>query len=105
MVPTRPVLVFIECVDQETAYRHFLAALGLRTPIGRWDMMPAQISGENPCSLDVAIFDFRERDDLTILRSLPGVVRVEVFAANITLPDPMKVRCDINRRVQSSAAA
>ena len=88
----RRAFFFLECADEATAQRIYLSALGLRTPIGRWDVLQAQISNDNHCSVDVAIPDFRGDHDLRLLCSHPGVRRVEEIMVPMTLPDPKTAR-------------
>lgn len=92
-MPTSPVHVYVECVNPSLARINFLAAIGIDTLFGRWEMLPARISPLNPCSIDIAIPDFRE-SDIELLRNQRGVVKVGRITADITLPSPIKARRD-----------
>ncbi len=91
MLPTTPVLVFVECTDPAIARMHYESAIGVGTLFGRWDTLQARISPLNSSTVDLAIPDFRE-SDLELLSQGRGVVRVERFIANITLPSVKEAR-------------
>lgn len=100
---TRTAFVFLECVNPDAARRAYLAALGIGNILCyRWDLLPAQISPANPCSIDVAIPDFNGAADLALLQQCPGVVRVAEFSASAPLPDPLTSRHEYFRAAVGS---
>ena len=58
---------------------------------------PAEVSDQDPHSLNVEIPDFRGEADLALLMSLPGVLAVGTFEAEIRLMDPCQARRDFLR--------
>ena len=74
-----------------------LSAIGLNRLFCRWEMIPAEVSDQDPHSLNVEIPDFRGEADLALLMSLPGVLAVGTFEAEIRLMDPCQARRDFLR--------